>query len=247
MQGFKLDDDSSEEDIDAVPAEMRAYRPTRIDKKRKRIHSWRDEKLNCCKAFFQGAMRPNDYVFGWSVIGMSALIIILGAAAAAVTEKSIGLMLAFTVLHVILLTISMMGNIVANRQQSMAERLLQIFAFIMFYIAGIVFMFVGYDTEVLLKDDDELNAAELSERSSARGYLTGELILVPLVTNFVALATKAYRDNTNGRAMTTGFWILLIVCFLQCVALTAVIFIFLNASTAWGLVFLLTFALFFFA
>jgi len=40
MQGFKLDEDSSEEDFDAIPAEMRPYRPTRIDKKRKIISTW---------------------------------------------------------------------------------------------------------------------------------------------------------------------------------------------------------------
>ena len=40
--------------------------------------------------------------------------------------------------------------------------------------------------------------------------------------------------------------ILLIVCFVQCIALTAVIFIFLDANSAWGLVFFLIFALYFF-
>ena len=128
----------------------------------------------------------------------------------------------------------------------MWERVLQVVAFIIFYAIGIVFLFIGYDVDLLLKDDDELNALELSERSSARSYLTGELILVPLFTNFLALTMKAYRDNTNGRSMTTGFWILLIVCFVQCVALTAVIFIFLDANSAWGLVFFLIFALYFF-
>ena len=85
MQGFKIDDDSSEEDIDAIPSEMRPYRPTRIDKKRKRLNTWRDENLNLCTAFFQGKLRSNDYVLMWSLIGMSALIIIYGAAAGAVT------------------------------------------------------------------------------------------------------------------------------------------------------------------
>ena len=37
MQGFKLDEDSSEEDVDALPEEMRAFRPTRIDKKKKMV------------------------------------------------------------------------------------------------------------------------------------------------------------------------------------------------------------------
>ena len=36
MMGFKLDgDSSSEEDIDAIPAYLRAYYPTRVDKKKK--------------------------------------------------------------------------------------------------------------------------------------------------------------------------------------------------------------------
>ena len=199
MQGFKLDDDSSEEDIDAVPAEMRPYRPTRIDKKRKRVHTWRDDKLHLCTAFFQGKLRSNDYVFMWSIIGMSALIIIYGAASAAVTEKSVGIMFAFTILHIILLSIALMGNIIANRQQTMWERALQFISFIMLYAAGIVFLFVSYDADLLLKEDDEINELERVKRSDARTYLTTELILVPLCTNFIALAMKAYRDNTNGR------------------------------------------------
>ena len=178
---------------------------------------------------------------------MSCLIIIYGAASAAVTTNSLGLMFAFTILHVILLAISMLGNIIANRQQFMWERILQIFAFIMFYVAGIIFLFIGYDVDLLLKDDDELNLLQLEERSEARSYLTGELILIPMITNFSALATKAYRDNTNGRSMTPGFWILLVVCFIQCVALTAVIFVFLDSGSAWGLTFFLIFALYFFA
>ena len=47
--------------------------------------------------------------------------------------------------------------------------------------------------------------------------------------------------------MTTGFWILLIICFIQCVALTVVIFVFLDSNAAWALVFFLIFALYFFA
>ena len=129
----------------------------------------------------------------------------------------------------------------------MWERMLQIFTFVMFYVAGLVFLFIAYETDLLMKDNDELNEIEIVQKRDARNYLTGELILIPLVTNFTALATKAYRDNTNGRSMTTGFWILLIVCFVQCAALTAVIFIFLDSGSAWGLVFLIIFALYFFA
>ena len=52
MQGFKLDEDSSEEDMDAVPAEMRPYKPTRIDKRRKHIKSYREDGLGFWAAFF---------------------------------------------------------------------------------------------------------------------------------------------------------------------------------------------------
>ena len=247
MQGFKLDSDSSEEDIDAVAPEVRAYNPTRIDKKRMRLRNWREDEGSLLYAFFKNLLRPNDYVFIWSVIAMSCLIIMYGAASAAVTTNSRGLMFAFTILHVILLAISMLGNIIGNRQQFMWERILQILAFIMFYVAGIIFLFISYDVDLLLKDDDELNLLQLEERSEARSFLTGELILIPMITNFSALALKAYRDNTNGRSMTTGFWILLVVCFIQCVALTAVIFVFLDSGSAWGLTFFLIFALYFFA
>lgn len=161
MQGFKLDDDSSEEDMDAVPSEMRAYRPTRIDKKRKRVHTWKDENINSCAAFFQGKMRSNDYVLVWSVILMSGLIIIYGSAASAVTENSLGIMFAFSLLHVIMLAISMMGNIIANRQQAMWERILQVLSFVMIYVAGIVYLFLAYEFSLLSKDDDELNEVEL--------------------------------------------------------------------------------------
>ena len=115
MQGFKLDTESSEEDIDAVPPEIRSYSPTRIDKKRKRLRNWREVERSIVNAFFKDLLRPNDYIFIWSVIAMSCLIIIYGAASAAFTENSIGLMFAFTILHVILLAVSMLGNIIANR------------------------------------------------------------------------------------------------------------------------------------
>lgn len=117
----------------------------------------------------------------------------------------------------------------------------------MFYIAGIVFLFIGYDFELLNKEDDEINELEKFERDEVRNYLVGELIIVPLVTAFIAFAFKGYRDNTNGRSMTTGFWIILILIFIQSVALTTVMFIFLDPSTAWGLCFFLIFCLYFFA
>ena len=124
MQGFKLDDDSSEEDIDAIPQEMRPYRPTRIDKKRMRVHTWRDDNLHLCTAFFRGKLRSNDYVFIWSLVAMFTLIMIYGAIAGAMTKNFLGVMFAVTVLHIVLLSISMMGNIIANRQQAMWERIL---------------------------------------------------------------------------------------------------------------------------
>jgi len=40
----------------------------------------------------------------------------------------------------------------------MWERVLQVVAFLVFYAVGIAFLFIGYDTDVLLKEDDELNA-----------------------------------------------------------------------------------------
>lgn len=247
MSGFKLDADSSEEDLEAIPAYLRAYRPTRIDKKRKRVHTWRDDRIGFFPAFFQGRMRSNDYVLMWSLIAMIILIIIFGAASGAVTEKAVGIMVAVTVLHAILLAISMLGNIIANRRQEIWERILQLVSFVIFYIPGIAFLFIAYETDLLLKETKDLNEIELKQRSEVRSYLTGELIIIPLVTNFLALATKAYRDNTNGRSMTPGFWILLSVCLVQVIALTACIFIFLDSGAAWGLVFLLIFALYFFA
>jgi len=45
-------------------------------------------------------MRPNDYVMIWSLIFMVTLTIIYGAASAAVTDDNLGILFAFTVLHV---------------------------------------------------------------------------------------------------------------------------------------------------
>ena len=243
MEGFKLDDDSSEEDIDAIPEEMRAYRATRIDKKRKAVVDWREEGLGFCAAFFQGKMRAKDYVMMWSLIFLTALILIYGAAAAATTDKSVGLMIAFAILHVVLLVISMLGNIIANRQQEVWERGLAIFSFVMIYVAGTVFLFISYETENLNKDDDELpNELDRKDRDDARNYLISELILLPMITCFMAFGAKAYRDNTNGRAMTTGFWMLMILNFLQGIALTICVFLYGSTGFAWGFVFILTLA-----
>ena len=60
IHGFKINDDSSEEDTEAIPSELRAYMPARIDKKKMRIYSYKDMKLNFVQAFVRGALRPND-------------------------------------------------------------------------------------------------------------------------------------------------------------------------------------------
>ena len=242
MQGFKLDEDSSEEDVDAIPAEMKAFRPTRIDKKRKKIVSWRDEKLGFCTAFFQGRMRPNDYVTMWSLIFMSTLIIIYGAASAALTDNSVGIMFAVIVLHVVLLGISLFGNIFANRRFDTWERWLLVGSFVLVYAAGVIFLIVAYDTSLLSKDDDELTADELKEKHDARDFITGELIVVPLITAMIAFCMKAYRDNVNGRAMTAGFWILTGLLLLQGIALTVAVFVYTDSATAWACLFALSFS-----
>lgn len=244
MQGFKLDDDSSEEDIDEIPAELRAYHPTRIDKKRKHLQSWKDERINPVSAFFKGKMRSNDYVFVWSSVVMAASIIIMGAAAATVTEKSMGIMIAFTVLFIIALALSLMGNIVGNRHQTLAERIMTVLSFVMIYIAGIVYMVVRWDLSLLTTDDVDLNIVDKIEKDECLKFLAEFLILIPLITALIALGMKAYRDNMNGRAMTPGFWIILVLCVLQSATLTVVMFAFLDAKIAWGLVFVLFFTLF---
>ena len=115
MQGFKLDSDSEEEDIDAIAPELRAYYPTRIDKKRKQLKTFEDNGLGCMNAFFTGRMRSNDLHLYWSFIFLVSLLIIYGALATAYSFKGFGIMIAFTALHIILLIISMLGYIVANR------------------------------------------------------------------------------------------------------------------------------------
>ena len=115
MQGFKLDEDSDEEDIDAIPAELRGYYPSRIDKKRKKISTWEDKGIGCMKAFFTGEMRSNDTQLYWSFIMLVSLLIIYGSLATGYSYKGFGIMIAFTALHVIMLVISMLGYIIANR------------------------------------------------------------------------------------------------------------------------------------
>ena len=55
IQGFKLEDQiSSEEDLDQLPVHMRSDMPSRLDKKRKKIVSWRELNLTLLHAFFSG-------------------------------------------------------------------------------------------------------------------------------------------------------------------------------------------------
>ena len=57
----------------------------------------------------------------------------------------------------------------------------------------------------------------------------------------MAFCAKAYRDNTNGRSMTTGFWILLILNLIQGIALTVVFFAYLPTTSAYIALFALIF------
>ena len=186
-------------------------------------------------------MRDNDYLMIWSLIFMSALIIIYGAASVATTEQNLGVMFGFSVLHVVLLVFSMMGNILANRHSTAFESVLQVFSFVMIYIAGIIYFMVRYDTSVLNKDDEDLLLeADRQERDNARNFLVYQLILLPITTCFLAFSAKAYRDNLNGRSMTRGFWILMSLNFVQGIALTVVVFLYGSSEFAWSFVFLLT-------
>ncbi len=60
-------------------------------------------------------MRSNDYTFMWSLILMIVLIIVFTITAAAVTDDALGLMYGVTTAHVLLLAISLWGNLIANR------------------------------------------------------------------------------------------------------------------------------------
>ena len=67
-------------------------------------------------------MRRNDYIMILSLIFMATLIIIYGAISASITEKNVGILFAITIIHIVLLGISMMGNIAANKISSSWER-----------------------------------------------------------------------------------------------------------------------------
>ena len=100
------------------------YRKTRIDKKKKLLVTWSDQGYSLMQAFIRGKLRSKDYTMLWSVIFLVILIIVYGALSAAYTENSIGIVFAFVVLHVVLLAVSMLGNIVANRTNDTWERIL---------------------------------------------------------------------------------------------------------------------------
>lgn len=78
--------------------------------------------LSFMEAFFQGKLRSNDYVMIWSVIFLVATIVVYGALSTAYTYQSQGIVFTFIVLHIVLLAISMLGNIVANRTMDTWER-----------------------------------------------------------------------------------------------------------------------------
>ena len=102
-------------------------------------------------------MRENDLRFFWSFIFLGCLILILGALGAVYSYKGSVIMFAFTVLHVVLLCISMLGYVLANRRITIPERILQASAFLILYISSIVYMIIAYDIGLLSKENGELN------------------------------------------------------------------------------------------
>ena len=153
-----VDVESSEEDVANIPMHLMPYRKTRIDKKKKLLVTWSDEGYSFMQAFFSGKLRSNDYTMLWSVIFLVILIIVYGALSAAYTVDSIGIVFAFVVLHVVLLAVSMLGPIVANRSNDTWERILQIVSFVIIYLVGIVYLFIAFDATLLSKNNDDLNA-----------------------------------------------------------------------------------------
>lgn len=120
--------------------------------------------------------------------------------------------------------------------------MLQIGTFVIIYIAGLVYLFAVYDVSLLNKEDEDLTIAEIQEKQNGRDFITGQLIIIPFITAFFAFGAKAYRDNTNGRSMTTGFWLLLIINFLQGILLTIAIFVYQSSDVAWFCLFVLFFS-----
>ena len=188
--------------------------------------------MGFCNAFCSGALRSNDYVFMWSLITMLVLLVVFTISAAAVTDDAQGLMYGVTVGHILLLSVSQFGNLIANRMARMHERIMTGVAFAMLYIAAIVYLFVVYDVTLMSEDDEDLSEADLQEKNDAINFVTGELILVPFVTALITFIGKAYRDNTNGRSMTTGFWFLLVLNFIHGIALVVIMFVYLTQAAA---------------
>ena len=232
IKKWELNDDSSEEDIDSIPAEMRPYMTNRIDKKRKLLSDWRKDGLNAFSAFFRGRMRRDDYIMIWSLIILFTLTVAYTVIAARVTENSLGIMFGITALHIILLILSMISNIFANRRSTGKERLLTIFAFVLIYVSALAYLFAEYDTSLLGKADSILSAEDQMEKQKAIDFTTGGLILVPFFTAFATFAAKAYRDNSNGRRMTPGFWLLLVLNLFHCIALVVIMFLYLSIELA---------------
>jgi len=189
-------------------------------------------------------MRTNDVLFYWSFILLGALLIIYGALGAAYSAKGVLIMFAFTVLHVVLLTIAMLGYIVANRRPTVPERILQVTSFAILYISSIVYMLVAFDSSLLRKKDDELNEAELKEKNLCINYVAYEMILTPLCTSFIALVARMWRDSQNSRPMSIGQRILLVLNLIHLVCLVVFIFIFMEKGLAYVLIFSLSFCIY---
>ena len=94
-------------------------------------------------------MRSNDLRFFWSFFLLGYFLIIYGALGAAYSERGIVIMFAFTILHIILLTISMLGYVVANRPSTKPERVLKVVSFAILYVSSIGYMIFAYDVSLL--------------------------------------------------------------------------------------------------
>lgn len=169
---------------------------------------------------------------------------IYGALGAAYSEKGICIMFAFTILHVVLLTISMLGYVVANRRPSNPERVLQVVSFMVLYISSFAYMMIAFDVSLLQKENSELNLLELHEKDELINYISTEMILMPLISSFMAFVLRAWRDSQNHRRMSIGFVILLVLNFFHLGSLVVFIFIYLERGFAIGLLCLLVFIMY---
>ena len=117
-------------------------------------------------------MRANDISFYWSAIYMVCLVIIYASLASAYSQRAIGVIYATAIIHFVLVTISLLGNIIANRVSSPEEKRMQVSAYVIFYVPALIYLFVAFDLSVLSKKDQELNAQELREKKDATSYIT---------------------------------------------------------------------------